>query len=83
MNTPTPHGGRGCKVRVKALTSTTDFPLAPPHHPTKLGPLLPRAVADKNALPNCQGAVIPYEQEVEDFICHPGIEKQPRGGVQT
>lgn len=70
-------------MRVKALTSTTDFPLAPPHHPTKLGPLLPRAVADKNALPNCQGAVIPYEQEVEDFICHPGIEKQPRGGVQT
>lgn len=86
MNTPPPQGGRERKARVTALTSVTDFPLAPPYPPTKLGPQLPRAVADENTLPNRQGAVIPYQQEVKDFVCHPGIEKQRPGrgaGMRT
>jgi hypothetical protein len=57
----------------------TYFPLAPSAPPHELGPQLPRAVADENTLPNGKGAVIPHEQEVKDFVRHPGVKKQPPG----
>lgn len=65
------HGGPhpGCvNISLWLLVDPTD-------HPHKLGLWLPGAIADENALPNGQGAVIPHEQEVEDFICHPSWKK--------
>lgn len=59
------------------LPSETEFPLPTPPRATKQGPHLPRAIADENALPNGQGAVVPHQQEVEELVCHPGVEKQP------
>ena len=82
MNTA-PHKEEGVQGEAESSHLHDRCPSGSPAPPHKAGPPLPRAVADKNALPNYQGAVIPYEQEVKDFICHPGIEKQPQGGVQT
>lgn len=36
----------------------------------------PGAIADENALPNGQGAVVPHQQEVENFICHPVVKDE-------
>lgn len=77
---PTPTRRKGTQGEGDSPHLHDRFPFGSPIPATKLGPQLPRAVADENTLPNRQGAVIPYQQEVKDFVCHPGIEKQRPGG---
>lgn len=44
------------------------------------GPRSPGAVADENALPDGEGAIVPDQQEVEHFVRHPEEKKQPQDG---